>query len=779
MRSRRLRDPKSSDSAPSRIVLEGSPWRHRKALLRPGLMACLLGLFFGMCGARPAAADSINVSYSVTNVSGSEYEYVYTLSGSLSAGDLLAIYFPFATSTSLADASATSSTFTTSVLAPDSAIPADGEYDVLANAATSALSGTFASTFIYSGTGTPAAQTFSLYDSSFATITSGTAISAATSTAVTPEPNSLSLLALGMVAICMGFWVRKQKLQVRSSALLGLVVVMLSFPEWSHAQGGGTPPGGTAPGGGTTTGTSVTGFTIGAYALQSSYRVSTYQYNYTYTTTVTNANTSPYSLVLGTLTSSNANTVVVAGNVEFGTVPGAGTASGLTTFTIRQDRRYAFDPTSLSWTFVGTSATSVGTTTSSTLLNASPTSTSYGQGVTLTATVPSSATGTVTFFDGPVPIGTATPSAGTATLSGFVLPTGTHNLSAAYSGDTTYAANSSSIDPVTITAAGAVTNCAGLAENALVLCLASAFEATLTSAQLATVQLTYTLAHAEQWSNLPGVTRNGLAFSSLTSTQLAAALQLAQAATSTQGYQRIQNIRGADNVLNSYAGTPYGSGNYYIAFVGTPSASSPWLLQIGGHHLAFNHTFNGTYASSTPYFIGTEPTIYNVAGTLNMPLETQRSAAYALTKSIYGNSSALLSGTFDDVVEGVNSSTSIDTNYPQSYPTTGRGLLYSSLTQAQQSQVKTMIEAWVNDTDSTTSAALLAFYESDASLAQTYVGYSGTGELASQGDYIRVDGPRVWIEFVVQEGVVFRSSYHFHSIWRDKTADYGGEFLSQ
>ncbi len=504
-----------------------------------------------------------------------------------------------------------------------------------------------------------------------------------------------------------------------------------------------------------------------------------YQYDYTYTTSVTNANNTPYSLVLGTLTSSSANTIVVAGSVEFGSLPAVGSTSGLTTFTIRQDRRYAFAPASLSWTFTGTSTTTVGTAVSSIQLNASPTSTSYGSGVTLTSTIPSSATGTITFFDGPVPIGTATSSAGTASLSGVVLPTGTHNVSAAYSGDTTYAASSSSIDPVTITAAGAVTNCSGLAESPLVVCLANAFEATLTSAQLSTVQLTYTLAHAEQWSNLPGVTRNGLAFSSLTSTQLAAALQLAEAATSSQGYQRIQNIRGADNVLNTYAGNPYGSGNYYIALLGTPSTGSPWQLQIGGHHLAFNHTFNGTYASSTPYFIGTEPTIYNVAGTLYMPLETQRSAAYALTKSIYGNSSALLSGTFDDVVEGVNSNTSIDTNYPQSYPTTGRGLLYSSLTQAQQAQVKTMIEAWVNDTDSTTSAALLASYESDASLAQTYVGYAGTGELASQGDYIRVDGPRVWIEFVVQEGVVFRASYHFHSIWRDKTADYGGDFLSQ
>ena len=152
----------------------------------------------------------------------------------------------------------------------------------------------------------------------------------------------------------------------------------------------------------------------------------------------------------------------------------------------------------------------MGTAAGNIQLNASPTSTSYGSGVTLTATVPSAGTGTITFFDGPVPIGTASPSSGTATLSGVVLPTGTHNLSAAYSGDTTYAASSSSVDPVTVTAAGAVSNCSGLAETALVVCLTNAFEATLTTTQLSTVQLSYTLAHAEQWSNLPGV--NDIAF---------------------------------------------------------------------------------------------------------------------------------------------------------------------------------------------------------------------------------------------------------------------------
>ena len=94
----------------------------------------------------------------------------------------------------------------------------------------------------------------------------------------------------------------------------------------------------------------------------------------------------------------------------------------------------------------------------------------------------------------------------------------------------------------------------------------------------------------------------------------------------------------------------------------------------------------------------------------------------------------------------------------------------------QQALVKTYIEAWVNDQNSTISVPLLALYESDTALASTYVGYTGTGALTTQGDYIRIDGPRVWIEFVVQNGVVFPSQVHYHSIWRDKTADYGGDF---
>lgn len=581
----------------------------------------------------------------------------------------------------------------------------------------------------------------------------------------------------------------------RNGVSLSLVLaatLVLGVAQAQTPPSGGAPPGGA--GGGGMTLTALTGFTIGSYKFQSSYQYSEYEYDYTFTTTATNSNATPYSSVLGTVTSSSSTTVVRAGTVEFGNVAADSTAAGLTTFTIRQDRRYSFDPSSLSWTFEGASSSStIGTTASTVSLGAiNPSrrpgpepgmgddSLPAGTTISVTATVsPTAGTGTVTFYDASTALGTVSVSSGTATLSSYVLPSGKHEISAVYSGDTTYASSYSGGETVVVAPS---MSCGSVKETARVVCLAKAFEATLTSSQISTLQLDYTLANVEHWSNLPlGIIgRNGLQFSTLSSTQLTAALELAQAALSQQGYERLQRIRGADDILNAaISGMGWGSGNYFIAFYGTPSATSPWMLQINGHHFALNHTFNGNDTSATPYFLGVEPVVYPVGKDLYMAMDGPRKAVYGLMQSVYGNSTALLSGTFDDVVMGVNGSTDIDTNYPQTYPTTGRGILYSALTQFEQQQVREMIEAWVKDIDSSTADDLLRVYEDPKALANTYVGYSGDGTLAVQGDYLRVDGPRVWIEFCVQNGIAWPASYHFHTIWRDKTADYGGEFSSQ
>ncbi len=201
---------------------------------------------------------------------------------------------------------------------------------------------------------------------------------------------------------------------------------------------------------------------------------------------------------------------------------------------------------------------------------------------------------------------------------------------------------------------------------------------------------------------------------------------------------------------------------------------------------------------------------YKIAATYRAPLETQRAAVSALANSIQADttnaSAGILTGeTFSDVVMGVTSSG--DGNFPfigttPTYPTgtTGRGVLYTSLNATEQAEVVAMIEAWVTTQASDVSTALLDDYLSPSALAQTYVGYQvGAGiadggtatrcnfdptpnqeaaPINSQNSYLRVDGPRVWIEMVVQAAVAYKAYgfVHYHSLWRDKLADYGNEF---
>ena len=94
-----------------------------------------------------------------------------------------------------------------------------------------------------------------------------------------------------------------------------------------------------------------------------------------------------------------------------------------------------------------------GTTTS---LSASPNPSNFGQPVTLTATIAAvapgagSPTGTVTFQDGTIPLSTGTlNSAGNATFSTSSLTSGSHSVTASYSGDSNFLVSTSA--PINVT----------------------------------------------------------------------------------------------------------------------------------------------------------------------------------------------------------------------------------------------------------------------------------------------------------------------------------------
>ena len=323
-----------------------------------------------------------------------------------------------------------------------------------------------------------------------------------------------------------------------------------------------------------------------------------------------------------------------------------------------------------------------------------------------------------------------------------------------------------------------------------------AFLATLSEEQRATAQIELTPRLAVRWTNFPGGSnvRNGVFFRDLKPEQVEAAMKVARVALGEEGFSRYQEVRAADDAFakgrggrgpggpdrkkadgdpakkkasgvakkkGGGGGMNFGAMNYMIAFLGKPSKTTPWILQLGGHHLAINIYYKGTTGAATPYHVAAQPTVWkDDQGKTHEPLAPMRESLHGLLGSLTPKQSkqAKLEARFNDVYVG-----------PQKdgkFPAKSEGVLVSELSDVSKDFVKKAIAAWTGDTPQ--GAQYRKLYE--AELDKVKVSYSGTTNLSDRGDYVRIDGPRVWIEFATQ------GSDHVHTIWRDRLTDYGAEF---
>jgi hypothetical protein len=349
---------------------------------------------------------------------------------------------------------------------------------------------------------------------------------------------------------------------------------------------------------------------------------------------------------------------------------------------------------------------------------------------------------------------------------------------------------------------------------------ANAFVASLSDDQKAKALLDFTADTAAAWSNLPcgDSCRKGVPFADLSDDQIALGKKVLQASLGTgggTGYDQAMQILLADDQLGaaqangtgggpgstngpSGGGTPpsgsggppsggaapsggagggqlggsysaYSSKDYLLGFLGTPATTGTWELIFGGHHLAVHITYkDGTVVGASPFFIGVEPTSWTADdGTKYAPLDIMKTGMLAMTQSLSADqlAKAKLADSYTDVLVGPNKD--------GQFPATKEGLQVSSLSADQKKLVMAAMAPWVKIVDDQASENLLATYQSE--LDQTYIGYSNGTGLTDQGDYVRIDGPGVWIEFVCQNGVVFSNAIHYHTIYRDHTRDYGGE----
>jgi hypothetical protein len=300
---------------------------------------------------------------------------------------------------------------------------------------------------------------------------------------------------------------------------------------------------------------------------------------------------------------------------------------------------------------------------------------------------------------------------------------------------------------------------------------ADAFLTTLDPAQKGRVLFAYDddkqRAH---WSNFPNqmVRRSGLSLGELSATQRAAALAVVSSALSRRGFEKVQQIMDADDMLktNERNNTMVGKDLYFISILGTPSDTKPWMLQFGGHHLAVNVTIVGERGILTPTLTGAQPALYTANGKTIRPLGGENDKAFALLNALDDaqRKQAILTYRVADLVLGPGQDGK--TIQPE-------GLKAASMNESQRTLLVDLISEWSGIVHETAADARLA--EIKAGLNETWFAWSGPTTVSPGRNgtaYYRIQGPNLVIEYAPQP-LGGDPSMHIHTMYRDPTNDYG------
>ena len=273
-------------------------------------------------------------------------------------------------------------------------------------------------------------------------------------------------------------------------------------------------------------------------------------------------------------------------------------------------------------------------------------------------------------------------------------------------------------------------------------------------------------AQRKRWSNLPSgiFKRAGLRWGDLTPPQREAGLAVLAAALSPQGYEKVRQIVEADEALKKSEGgrMTFGHDEYFISFLGKPSASDPWTIQFGGHHLGLNITLAGDRGTLAPSHTGAQPAIYEIEGKTIRPLGRESDKAFALLSSLdeAQRKPAILGFQMRDLVLGPGR----DGQNIQP-----EGIKGSALNAKQQGMLLDLASEWTGLLHPMAAAAKME--EIKKNVAETWFAWSGPIEKGGAA-YFRIQGPTVLIEYAPQR-LGGDPTRHIHTIYRDPTNEYG------
>ena len=303
---------------------------------------------------------------------------------------------------------------------------------------------------------------------------------------------------------------------------------------------------------------------------------------------------------------------------------------------------------------------------------------------------------------------------------------------------------------------------------------ATAFVATLSSAQRAVACFPFAGDERYQWQYTPGP-RRGLRLKDMTPAQRTAALDLCDAGLSLRGARKAREIIALEVILGEIergtiqAGEDRDPELYYFSVFGDPGGAAPWAWRANGHHLLLSFTVvGGQIIAPTPLFFGANPAeVRHGPAAGQRTLAEEEDLARSLLAALDPRRKTVA------VVDASAPRDILTRNYRLADPVAvPRGITFAALAGEQRERLVALLRHYTGRVAGELDDHAWRRIE-EAGLDTITFAWAGA-EARDQPHYYAVTGPTFLIEYDNSQN----DANHVHTVWRDWTHDWGLDLLA-
>jgi hypothetical protein len=278
----------------------------------------------------------------------------------------------------------------------------------------------------------------------------------------------------------------------------------------------------------------------------------------------------------------------------------------------------------------------------------------------------------------------------------------------------------------------------------------------------------------QDWAYWP-TERVGVPLDLMTAEQRRLTQGLLTSLLSARGYLKVVQIMQLEQILGMLdtAGLPRGVGHYEVVLFGTPSSSEPWAWRFEGHHVSLNVAVAPAGISVTPSFFGSNPGEVRsgpLTGFRVLGAEEDLARELVASLSAAQREEAIVSAEAPRDIFTGNIGKPADQWEAWRASLVPQGIRVGELNEVQQHWVRRILDEVVGAYRPELSTEFLRSIDLET-LSFAWMGATERGA----PHYFRLQGE----DFVFEYDNVQDNGNHVHSVWRNKSEDFGMQLLGE